>query len=191
MFAYVDGKFVAEEEAQISVFDRGFLFADGVYEVSAVLDGRLVDNDAHLQRLERSLKEIAIKFPVSVASLTAIQNELIARNSLEHGTIYLQVTRGSGPRNFNFPANSPSVVMFTQKRDIVNLPEARTGIHVASVPDLRWKRRDIKSIGLLAQVLAKQAAAEAGCQEALLVEDGIITEGASSSFFIVTAADGW
>lgn len=189
MFAYVNGEFVAEEDARISIFDRGFLFADGVYEVSAVIGGRLVDNDAHLQRLERSLKEIAIELPMPAASLTTIQQELIARNGLDHGTIYLQVTRGAAPRNFSFPASSPSLVMFTQKRDIINLPEARTGIQVISVPDLRWKRRDIKSVGLLAQVLAKQAAAEAGCQEALLVEDGTITEGASSSFFILTADD--
>src|SRR5690606_26035236 len=124
MFAYVNGEFVAEEDARISIFDRGFLFADGVYEVSAVIGGRLVDNDAHLQRLERSLKEIAIELPMPAASLTTIQQELIARNGLDHGTIYLQVTRGAAPRNFSFPASSPSLVMFTQKRDIINLPEA-------------------------------------------------------------------
>jgi len=189
MFAYVDGSFVPEGEARVSIFDRGFLFADGVYEVSAVIDGKLVDNDPHLRRLQRSLDELSIRPAAPVSSLVDVQRELISRNELTNGTVYIQITRGAAPRGFGFPKAAASIVAFTQARDIVNLPEAKTGVGLLSVPDLRWKRRDIKTVGLLAQVLAKQAAAEASCQEALLVEDGLITEGASSSFFILTHDD--
>ena len=184
---YVNGDFLAEEEAKISIFDRGFIFADGIYEVSAVLDGGLVDNEAHLARLARSLGEIDLPMPMPKQKIVALQKELIARNHLVEGSIYLQVTRGAADREFAFPQDGkPSLVMFTQAREIVNDPKATSGIKLLSVPDIRWARRDIKSVALLAQVLAKQAAAAAGCQEAIMHEDGVVTEGGSSTVFIVT-----
>jgi D-alanine transaminase len=175
----------------VSVFDRGFLFADGIYEVSAVLDGKLIDNDSHLARLERSVGEIALNLPETLPRIVEIQKELIARNSLADGLVYLQVTRGAViPRDFAFPKDAkPTLVMFTSAKDIVGAASAKTGIGVKTVPDIRWARRDIKSVALLAQVLAKQAAAEAGCAEAWMIEDGKVTEGGSSSAFILTQDD--
>jgi D-alanine transaminase len=188
---YLDGAFVPVADAKVSVFDRGFLFADGIYEVSAVLEGRLIDNDAHLARLKRSVGEIALPLPGTLERLVEIQKELIARNDLRDGLVYIQVTRGAAiPRDFVFPKQvKPTLVMFTSEKDIVNAASAKTGIAVKTVPDIRWARRDIKSVALLAQVLAKQAAAEAGCQEAWMIEDGKVTEGGSSSAFILTQDD--
>ena len=189
--AYVNGSFVPLTEAKVSILDRGFLFADGIYEVSAVLDGKLVDNASHLARLERSVGEIALALPESLERILEIQRELIARNRLAHGLVYMQVTRGADKgRDFAFPKGvRPTFVMFTSVKDIINAPSARTGIGVITVPDIRWARRDIKSVALLAQVLAKQAAAEAGAGEAWMVEDGKVTEGGSSSAFILTQDD--
>jgi D-alanine transaminase len=188
--AYVNGSFGPLADAKVSVLDRGFLFADGIYEVSAVLDGRLVDNDAHLARLERSVGEIALPLPETLARIIEIQHELITRNQLVEGVVYIQVTRGAAPRDFVFPKGvKPSLVMFTQVKNLVESPAAKNGIAVITVPDIRWERRDIKSVGLLAQVLAKQAAAEAGAQEAWMIEDGKVTEGGSSSAFILTQDD--
>jgi D-alanine transaminase len=188
---YVDGSFVPVADAKVSVFDRGFLFADGIYEVSAVLDGKLIDNDSHLARLERSVGEIALNLPETLPRIVEIQKELVARNSLVDGIVYLQVTRGAViPRDFAFPKQAkPTLVMFTSAKDIVNAASAKTGIAVKTVADIRWARRDIKSVALLAQVLAKQVAAEAGCQEAWMIEDGKVTEGGSSSAFILTQED--
>lgn len=185
--AYVNGQFLPFAEARVPITDRGFLFGDGIYEVSAVLDGKLIDNDAHLARLDRSLREIRLDNPHSAARWTALQSELIRRNDLREGTVYIEVTRGAAERDFAFPAGTtPTVVMFTQAKTIVDAPLARVGAKVVSVPDLRWARRDIKSVALLAQVLAKQAAADAGVAEAWMVEDGFVTEGGSSSTFIIT-----
>ncbi|MBY0297809.1 MAG: D-amino-acid transaminase [Methylobacterium sp.] len=185
---YVNGRFLPYEEASIPIMDRGFLFADGIYEVSAVLGGRLVDNEAHLARLDRSLGAIGIRNPHDAAGWTRLQEELIARNHLTEGGVYLQVTRGVAERDFAFPPAGvePTVVMFTQAKTIANNPLADRGATVVSVEDLRWKRRDIKSVALLAQVLAKQQAAEAGAAEAWMHEDGFVTEGGSSTAFIIT-----
>jgi D-alanine transaminase len=189
--AYVNGSFVPLADAKVSVLDRGFLFADGIYEVSAVLDGRLVDNASHLARLERSVGEIALALPETLDRIREIQKELIARNQVENGLVYLQVTRGAADgRDFAFPKGvTPTLVLFTSVKDIVNAPSAKSGIAVITVPDIRWARRDIKSVALLAQVLAKQAAAEAGAGEAWMIEDGKVTEGGSSSAFILTRDD--
>ena len=161
--AYVNGSFVPLTEAKVSILDRGFLFADGIYEVAAVLDGKLIDNASHLARLERSVGEIALELPETTARIQQIQKELVARNNLVNGMVYLEVTRGADTgRDFAFPTDvKPTLIMFTSVKDIVNAPSAKTGISVITVPDLRWTRRDIKSVALLAQVLAKQAAAEA------------------------------
>jgi D-alanine transaminase len=190
--AYVNGAFVPLSEAKVSVLDRGFLFADGIYEVAAVLDGRLVDSAAHLARLERSVGEIGLALPESLTRIEEFQKELVARNKLDQGMVYLQVTRGADKgRDFPFPKGDvkPTLVMFVTHKNIVDAPSAKTGIGVITVPDIRWARRDIKSVALLAQVLAKQAAAAAGAGEAWMVEDGHVTEGGSSSTFILTKDD--
>ncbi|THD56941.1 MAG: D-amino-acid transaminase [Bradyrhizobium sp.] len=189
--AYVNGSFVPLAEAKVSILDRGFLFADGIYEVSAVLDGKLVDNASHLARLERSVGEISLALPETLSRIVEIQRELIARNQLVSGLVYIEVTRGADVgRDFAFPKGvKPTLVMFTSVKDIINAPSASTGIGVITVPDIRWARRDIKSVALLAQVLAKQAAAEAGAGEAWMIEDGKVTEGGSSSAFILTQDD--
>lgn len=183
---YVNGAYLPEEDATISIFDRGFIFGDGIYEVSAVLGGKLVDCEAHLIRLERSCNEIGLKLAWSRDELIAIHQELIVRNKLDEGSIYLQVSRGAADRDFAFPKDiKPSIVLFTQARQFADIPQVKTGIKVVSTPDLRWARRDIKSVNLLGPVLAKQFAAENGAQEAWLVEDGVVTEGASSTAWIV------
>jgi D-alanine transaminase len=186
--AYVNGVYTPLADARVSVLDRGFLFADGVYEVAAVIDGRLVDNEAHLARLERSLRELRLESPVPMAEIVEIERGLVARNGVTEGLVYLQVTRGVAERDFSFPKNVKSTLVgFAQKKNILASPAAETGVKVATVPDLRWARRDIKSVALLAQVLAKQAATEAGCQEAWMVDaDGFVTEGSSSTAFIIT-----
>jgi D-alanine transaminase len=190
--AYVNGSFVPMADAKISILDRGFLFADGIYEVAAVLEGKLIDNASHLARLERSVGEISLALPETTDRIQEIQKELVERNKLVNGMVYLEVTRGADTgRDFAFPKDDvkPTLIMFTSVKDIVNAPSASSGIAVITVPDLRWARRDIKSVALLAQVLAKQAAAEAGAGEAWMVEDGMVTEGGSSSAFILTHDD--
>jgi D-alanine transaminase len=190
--AYVNGEYVPLTEAKVSILDRGFLFADGIYEVAAVLDGKLIDNESHLARLERSVGEIRLRLPESLERIQEIQKELVKRNNVANGLVYLEVTRGADTgRDFAFPKNDvkPTLIMFTSVKDIVNAASAKTGINVITVPDIRWSRRDIKSVALLAQVLAKQAAAEAGASEAWMIEDGKVTEGGSSSCFILTQDD--
>lgn len=184
--AYVNGDFVPLAEAKISVLDRGFLFADGVYEVTAVIDGKLVDNAPHLERLARSLREIEMDQPVPLEEITALQLELAKRNNMSEGGIYLQITRGAAERDFAYPKDAkPSLVMFTQERNLVDDPRAEKGVAVITTPDLRWKRRDIKSVAMLAQTIAKQEAAKVGAAEAIMVEDGVVTEGSSSTAWIV------
>lgn len=186
---YVNGAYLAEEEAKISVFDRGFLFADGVYEVSSVVRGRLVDNQAHLRRLHRSLGELGMRAPVSDREIELIQLELIARNSIDEGIVYLQVTRGAADRDFNYPEGVvPTLVMFTQRKKILDNPQAKIGISVITTPDLRWARRDIKTVGLLPASMAKMIAKQAGADDAWMVEQGFVTEGSSNNAYIVTDA---
>ncbi len=186
---YVNGEYLPEEAATISVFDRGFLFADAVYEVTSVLEARLVDNPGHLARLRRSLEALCIPMPLTEDEIEAVQRTLIERNRLQNGIVYLQVTRGAADRDFPYPKKAiPSLVMFTQARPLVDVPAARTGIKVISVPDIRWARRDIKTVGLLAQVMAKQKALEAGVHDAWFVQDRKVTEGSSNNAYIVNAA---
>ena len=186
--AYLNGQFLPLADTRVSVLDRGFLFADGIYEVTAVIDGRLVDSASHLARLDRSARAIGIPVPLAPAEIEAVQKQLAARNDLTEGLIYLQLTRGVEATRDFLPASDipPTLVMFTQAKRFLDAPAVRTGIAVITTPDLRWARRDIKSVGLLAQAMAKRLAAEAGAQEAWMVEDGFITEGASSTAFIVT-----
>ena len=184
---YVNGEYLPEEDAKISVFDRGFLFADGVYEVSAVINGKLVDNDAHMARLSRSMAELKMTPPASTDEIAAIMQEMVKRNGIDEGLVYLQVTRGAADRDFAFPKDAtPSLVMFTQKKKLLDTPAAKTGMAVMTVPDIRWKRRDIKTVGLLPASMAKQAALDAGVSDAWFVEDGFVNEGTSNNAFIVT-----
>jgi len=187
---YVNGAYLNEEEAKISVFDRGFLFADGVYEVSSVLQGRLIDNAGHLARLHRSLNELEMAAPASDAEIESIQKTLIAKNAVDQGLVYLQITRGAADRDFAYPQGvQPSLVMFTQHKNLIDSPQAINGIAVMGVEDIRWRRRDIKTVGLLAPCMAKMQAKKSGADDAWLIEDGQVTEGSSNNAFIITADD--
>jgi D-alanine transaminase len=183
---YVNGEYLAEKDAKISVFDRGFLFADGVYEVTPIVNGKLVDYGPHMERLARSLSELKMAWPCTVEELTKVHEELIARNNLKEGIIYMQITRGIADRMFNFPKEiTSSLVAFPQVMSLTDNPNAKVGVKVVTTADIRWKRRDIKSVMLLAPVLGKQEAYEKGAAEAWMVEDGFITEGTSSNAYIV------
>ena len=184
--AFVNGTFVPEASATVSIFDRGFLFADGVYEVIALVDGRFVDDGPHLDRLDRSLREIQLESPMSRPELHAMLIELASRNGVGEGLVYLQVTRGPAERDFAFPAApKPTIVAYARATPVMAHPRALVGATAITVPDQRWSRRDIKSIALLPQVLAKQAARAADAFEALMVEDGHFTEGGSATMFLV------
>jgi D-alanine transaminase len=190
--AWVNGVFVAADEARISPFDRGFLFADGVYEVTAVYAGRLIDLERHLDRLERSLRELKFGTMPDRRELKEAHRSLVASNRIEEGYVYLQVTRGAyGGRDFVAPDQPRlTIFMFAEPRALIDTPAARNGSRVVSVPDIRWARRDIKSVGLLAQALAKTEAKARGADDAWLVApDGFVTEGASSNAWIVTKDD--
>ena len=186
---YVNGQYLPEADATISIFDRGFLMADGVYEVTSVLDGKLIDFDGHCARLGRSLSELDMAAPCSDAELLAIFRELVALNGITEGMIYLQVTRGNpGDRDFAYPPadTKPTLVAFTQnKPGLADSPAAKIGWMVISVPDLRWGRRDIKTTQLLYPSMAKMMAKAAGVDDSWFVEDGTVTEGTSNNAYIV------
>ncbi len=183
---YVNGAWLPEDEAKISVFDRAFLMADGVYEVTTVIDGKLVDFDGHAARLDRSLGELEMKSPVTRDALLEIHREIVRRNDLREGMIYLQVTRGAADRDFTWPEDAePGIVLFTQAKGLVDSPAARRGMSVIAVPDLRWKRRDIKTVQLLYPSMAKMEAKKAGADDAWMVEDGYVTEGTSNNAHII------
>lgn len=187
---YVNGDWRDEHEATISVFDRGFLFADSVYEVVAVLGGRLVDYDSHMRRLERSLKALGIPEPLPADALLEVHREIVSRNDLTEGLIYLQVTRGSADRDFVIaPATPPALVLFTQAKTVLANAKAETGLKVRCVPDRRWGRRDIKTVQLLYSSLVKSEAVREGFDDAFLVEDGALTEASSANVHLV-GADG-
>jgi D-alanine transaminase len=185
---YVNGEYLPEEEAKVSVFDRGFLFADGVYEVTSVLGGKLIDFDGHAKRLKRSLSELEMKAPVETEELLEIHRELVTRNGIDDGLIYLQVTRGAADRDFAYPSEDtePTMVLFTQaKPGLAESPVAQRGIKVISIEDQRWGRRDIKTVQLLYPSMGKMMAKAAGCDDAWMVEDGHVTEGTSNNAYIV------
>ena len=184
---YVNGAYVPEEEAKVSVFDRGFLFADGVYEVTSVLDGKLVDFDGHRRRLDRSMAELDMPAPEGLDDLREIHAELIARNDLHEGGVYLQITRGAAPRDFAYPAEpAPSMVLFTLPMNISGSPKAVEGLRVISIPDQRWGRCDIKTVQLLYPSMGKMMAKAAGADDAWMIADGKVTEGTSNNAYIVT-----
>ena len=186
---YVDGRWVPEGEASVSVFDRGFLFADAVYEVTAVVGGRLIDYGGHAARLARSLAALGIAPPVPEARLLDLHREIAARNALDEGLVYLQVTRGSVDRDFTYPDGlAPTLVMFTQSKAVLDNPKAEAGLAVVTLPDERWGRRDIKTVQLLHASLMKTEARARGADDALLVEDGLVTEASSANAHIVTRA---
>ncbi len=182
---WLNDQFVPEDQAQISIFDRGLLFGDGVYEVAAVFNGRLLDADLHLARLERSLAAIALPAPQSAVAWIDLMQSLVDQNAITEGLVYVQVTRGVAERDFAFPSPIiPTCFAYARQKAL------RTDVHVRGialhvVPDIRWARRDIKSTAMLAQVLAKQAAKAAGAYEALMHDRGVITEGGSSTGWIV------
>ncbi len=187
---YVNGTYLPEADASISIFDRGFLMADGVYEVTSVLGGKLVDFDGHIRRLDRSLAELSMARPATDAELLAMHRQLIDVNDITEGMVYMQVTRGNpGDRSFVFPdpATTPStLVAFTQNvPNLADAPAARTGFRVISVPDIRWGRRDIKTTQLLYPSMGKMMAKQAGCDDGWFVEDGMVTEGTSNNAYIV------
>lgn len=184
---YVNGNYVPEEEAKVSVFDRGFLFADAVYEVTSVLGGKLIDFDGHCKRLARSLSELAMPAPVTDAELLAIHRELVARNALTEGAVYLQVTRGAADRDFVYPKDAtPTLVLFTMAMQLTGPGKADKGLKVIAIEDLRWGRRDIKTVQLLYPSMGKMMAKAAGADDAWMVEDGFVTEGTSNNAYIVT-----
>ena len=187
---YVNGEYLPENEAKVSIFDRGFLMADGVYEVTSVLDGKLIDFAGHAKRLKRSLNELDMPHPAVLPDLLEVHRELVRLNGIEEGMIYLQITRGApDDRDFVFPdpeTTTPTVVLFTQnKPGLADSPAAKKGIKVISIEDQRWARRDIKTVQLLFPSMGKMMAKAAGVDDAWMVEDGAVTEGTSNNAYII------
>ncbi|MCC7284217.1 MAG: D-amino-acid transaminase [Acetobacteraceae bacterium] len=186
--AYVNGRYLPQRDAAVNIEDRGYQFADGIYEVVHVYKGRFIDEDRHLGRLERSLREIALPMPMPRASLVKVLHEVVRRNRIREGLLYMQVTRGVARRDHAFPEKPIPPALVVTVRRVPPYPKSIEGWGGAAIthPDLRWARRDIKSTALLPNVLARQAAREQGATEAVLYEpDGTITEGAATSFWIV------
>ena len=186
---YVNGEYLPETDATVSIFDRGFLMADAVYEVTSVLGGKLIDFPGHVKRLERSLNELDMQKPDDFDNLLDIHRELVRINKIDEGLIYLQVTRGSdGDRDFVFPSadTKPTVVLFTQnKPGLAHSEASKKGNKIISIEDIRWGRRDIKTVQLLYPSMGKMMAKAAGCDDAWMIEDGMVTEGTSNNAYIV------
>jgi D-alanine transaminase len=186
--AYVNGRYAPHGQAEVHIEDRGYQFADGVYEVIYVLGGRMIDEPAHLERLARSLAEVEMAMPMSPGALSAVMRETIARNRLDDGIVYLQVNRGVAPRSHAFPTAQlkPTVVVTVKRMPLPATSDDAPGVAVITVPDIRWRRVDVKTVGLLANCIAKQRATEKGAYEAWLVDDdGLVTEGSSTNAWIV------
>ena len=186
--AYVNGQYKTHMHASVHIEDRGFQFADGVYEVIYVYNEKFIDIEMHLDRLDRSLNELDIRWPVNRSALNIIIQEVVRRNRVKNGNIYLQVTRGSNDREFSYPENlNPSLIVYARKANKDSIETTAKGYKIVSKPDIRWKRCYIKTVSLLPAVMAKQAAVEEGAIEAWLVDDdGFVTEGTSSNAWIVT-----
>jgi D-alanine transaminase len=189
--AYVNGRYVPHADAAVHIEDRGYQLADGVYEVCEIAGGRLIDERLHLARLDRSLRELRIRWPMPPAAIGVVMREVVRRNRVADGLVYLQVTRGVARRDHAFPAAAVPPSLVVTARSLPLAPRearARTGVSVITLPETRWARVDIKSVGLLPNVLAKQQARDAGAFEAWFVDgDGYVTEGASTNAWIVTA----
>ena len=187
--AYVNGQYVPHLSAAVHIEDRGYQFSDGVYEVIAIHKGKLIDMDGHIVRLTRSLDELEMAWPVSPRALDVIIKQVIRRNRIRDGIVYMQITRGVAPRNHSFPAHHNSALVVTAKRfPPFDFDAANKGVDVITTPEIRWQRRDIKTVSLLGNCMAKEKAARAGAYEAWFVEDdGMVTEGTASNAWIVTA----
>lgn len=185
---YLNGSFLPEEEALISPFDRGFLFADAVYEVTSVIEGRLIDFDGHWERLQRSLGVLKMGVPMDRAALLDMHRQLVSRNGIDEGLIYLQVTRGAADRDFAFPPEGTPQTVFamTQAKGLIDNPVAKKGMKIVTIDDLRWDLCDVKTVQLLYPSLAKMEAKGRGADDAWLVRDGFVTEGTSNNTYIVT-----
>ena len=184
---YINGEFKKEDEAKVSVFDRGLLFSDSLYEVTTVINGKLIDFNNHMKRLDRSMTELKFKKLLNHEDILAFHRKLIELNNLKEGMIYLQVTRGVADRSFDMPKNEikPTVLAFTQEKKIVDSESAKNGIKVMTLDDMRWKRCDIKTTQLLYASMAKTEATEKGFDDAWMIRQGYITEGSSSNAWII------
>ena len=183
---FLNGEFIDKDSAKISIFDRGFIFGDGIYEVVPVISSIIVEKDGFWDRFQRSLNEISLNLPYRNDEFESILNNLIEINSLKEGGLYIQITRGVAPRDFSFVKGvKPTIMAFAFSDSVLEHPAAKSGITIISTPDIRWKRRDIKSISLLGQCYAKNQATIAGADECFMVEDGYVTEAGSSSAFII------
>ena len=183
---FLNGEFIDKDSAKISIFDRGFIFGDGIYEVVPVINSIIVEKDGFWDRFQRSLNEISLNLPYTNDEFESILNNLIEINSLKEGGLYIQITRGVAPRDFSFVKGvKPTIMAFAFSDSVLEHPAAKSGIIIISTPDIRWKRRDIKSISLLGQCYAKNQATIAGADECFMVEDGYVTEAGSSSAFII------
>ncbi|MDY6056379.1 MAG: aminotransferase class IV, partial [Campylobacter lanienae] len=179
---FLNGEFIDKDSAKISIFDRGFIFGDGIYEVVPVINSIIVEKDGFWDRFQRSLNEISLNLPYTNDEFESILNNLIEINSLKEGGLYIQITRGVAPRDFSFIKGvKPTIMAFAFSDSVLEHPAAKSGITIISTPDIRWKRRDIKSISLLGQCYAKNQATIAGADECFMVEDGYVTEAGSSS----------
>ena len=183
---FLNGEFIDKDSAKISIFDRGFIFGDGIYEVVPVISSIIVEKDGFWDRFQRSLNEISLNLPYTNDEFESILNNLIEINSLKEGGLYIQITRGVAPRDFSFVKGvKPTIMAFAFSDSVLEHPAAKSGITIISTPDIRWKRRDIKSISLLGQCYAKNQATITGADECFMVEDGYVTEAGSSSAFII------
>jgi len=186
---YLNGQWLPEDQAKVSIFDRGYTFADAIYEVTAVIGGKLLDFPGHTARLKRSLDALGIPMPVSEADLLELHHEIVAKNGLDQGLVYLQISRGAEDRNFLFSEGlTPTFSMFTQVVPLLTNPKADTGLAILAVPDGRWANRQIKTVQLLYSSLAKMDAKRQGADDVIFVEDGMITEASSANFHIITKA---
>ncbi|HIP29446.1 MAG TPA: D-amino-acid transaminase [Sulfurospirillum arcachonense] len=183
---FLNGEYLKADEAKVSVFDRGYMFGDGVYEVVPVVNYTVLDREPFLERFGRSLSELDLAWPMSKNEFLNMIDELVKKNDIKEGGVYMQVTRGVAPRDFSYPKDTPTTcTAFGFKKEVINNPYAQSGVKVAFVEDIRWKRRDVKSIALLGQCMAKEEAKRKGAYEGWMVEDGYVTEGTSSSAYIV------